>query len=135
MFDSSSSVPEFTGTVDRPEQVAVDILFIPVFQDDDALDDLPGLDEASGGEIKQARSSGEFRGKAYDVFVTRATGGHWTAGRLALVGAGHWKDLDVERLRRVAASCGYAARLRAVESTGFVVRAGLDPYLTAQAGA
>jgi leucyl aminopeptidase len=135
MFDSSSSLVEFIAATDRPEQVAVDLLFIPVFQDEDLLDDLPCIDEASEGEIRQARSMGEFRAKPYDLFVTRTSGARWKANRLALVGMGRRQDADVERLRRVAAACSYTARLRSVASTGFVVRTGLDPLVTAQAAA
>ena len=64
----------FAATTEPAAAAAVDLLFIPVFQDD-TLDDVPGLDEATGGEVARARASGEFRAKLYDVFVTPIVGG------------------------------------------------------------
>ena len=104
---------------------AVDLLFIPVFQDD-TLADVPGLDEATGGEVGRARTTGEFRGKLYDVFATPVTGPGWRARRIALVGAGAAADADAERVRRIAAACGYAARRRRARSVGFLVRGGVS---------
>jgi hypothetical protein len=126
--------PQFEGIVTRPGDAAADMMFVPVFQGDDALDDLPGLDEATGGEIQRARASAEFRGKLYEFFITRVVGG-WKAGRIALVGAGRLADADPERIRKIAAACGYTARLRAVLSIAWVVRAGLDPVVAAEAAA
>jgi leucyl aminopeptidase len=119
-----------TGAADA----AVDMLFVPVFHGDDALDDLPGLDEATGGEIQRARASAEFRGKLYEFFITPVVRG-WKAGRVALVGAGRRADADPERIRKIAAACGYTARLRAVPSIAWIVRAGLDPVVAADAAA
>ena len=117
----------FTGTVLPAHDLTVDILFIPVHGVDDRLDDEPGLDEATGGEVGRARSSGEFRAKLYDIFVTPVVGaGRYRAKRIALVGAGSRAELDALRARRVAAACGYAARRRGADSVGFVVRAGGD---------
>ena len=127
--------PQFSGTTDRPDRVGVDMLFVPVFQGDDGLEDVPGIDLATGGDIGRARESGEFRGKLYEFLIAKVVSDRWKAGRLALVGAGHRKDLDVERMRRVAAACGYTARLRSVDSAGFVVRAGFDVDVAAQAAA
>jgi leucyl aminopeptidase len=128
-----STIPSaFACRSTRPEEAEVDVLFIPVFEPDDRLSDLPGLDEASGGEIKRARSTGEFRAKLYDVFMTPVTGKGWKARRIALVGAGDPVDADAERLRRVAATCGYVARRRSAGSLGWVVRRGLDGLRAAQ---
>jgi leucyl aminopeptidase len=128
-----STIPsEFVCRSTRPEEADVDVLFIPVFEQDDRLSDLPGLDEASGGEIKRARSTGEFRAKLYDVFITPVTGKAWKARRIALVGAGDPVEADAERLRRVAATCGYFARHRSAASLGWVVRRGLDGLRAAQ---
>ena len=131
-----STIPStFACRSTRPEEAEVDVLFIPVFEHDDRLTDLPGLDEASGGEISRARSTGEFRAKLYDVFVTPVTGTGWKARRLALVGAGDPVDADAERLRRVAATCGYVARRRWATSIGWMVRRGLDGLRAAQCAA
>ena len=55
MRDERSVPVECQGVTTRPRDVVVDMLFVPVFQDDDRLDDLPGLDEATSGE-NQART-------------------------------------------------------------------------------
>ncbi|HEY7476282.1 MAG TPA: leucyl aminopeptidase [Vicinamibacterales bacterium] len=128
-----STVPgAFVCRSTRAEDAEVELLFVPVFEQDDRLGDVPGLDEATGGEIARARSSGEFRAKLYDVFITPVTGKGWKARRLALVGAGDPVDADAERLRRVAATCGYVARRRSASSIGWLVRRGLDGLRAAQ---
>ncbi|HYN07920.1 MAG TPA: leucyl aminopeptidase [Vicinamibacterales bacterium] len=128
-----STVPSaFVCRSTRPEDAEVDVLFVPVFEQDDRLGDVPGLDEATGGELARARSSGEFRAKLYDVFITPVTGQGWKAHRIALVGAGDPVDADAERLRRVAATCGYVARRRSAASMGWLVRRGLDGLRAAQ---
>jgi leucyl aminopeptidase len=126
---------EFASGAETPARLAVDMLFVPVFQGEDALEDLPGLDAATGGEIGRARASGEFRARPYEFFITRVDSRDWTCARVAVVGLGARKDLDVERLRRVASACGYTASLRSVPSVGFVVRQGDDQLVMAQAAA
>jgi leucyl aminopeptidase len=118
--------PEFVGSTAAPEGVEVDMLFVPVFDGEDGLSDLPGLDAATGGEIGRARAGGEFRSHLYECFITRVIAGPYQAARVALVGAGRKADLTAERQRRVAAACGYTARLRSIRSVGFVVRGGDD---------
>jgi leucyl aminopeptidase len=135
VLGEEKAVPEFSGVSGRPESIQVDMLFVPVFEDDDRLDDLPGLDAATGGDISRARESREFRGRLYELFIARVTGSDYQAVRVALVGAGRREDADAERLRRVAAACSYTARLRSMRSVAFVVRTGLDPIRTAQIGA
>ena len=124
---------QFEANVQSPDQVSADMLFVPVFQDQDALADLPTLDAAAGGEIGRARSSGEFRGRPYELFITRLVDDRWNAARVALVGAGPRNAWDAERLRRVAAACSYTATLRSVESVAFVVRGTTDRSRAAQA--
>jgi len=128
---SSSAGAEFAGASTPPAQVAVDVLFVPVFGEGDKLDDLAGLDEATGGEVGRARARGEFRGKLYEIFLTPVTGG-WRAGRIALIGAGELDELNAERARRIAATCGYFARRRQVLSIGWVVRKAADAANVAQ---
>lgn len=118
-----SGTAEFIGVADGPDSVEVDLLFVPVFEDDDALQDLPGLDAATAGEIGRALGSGEFRRTPYESFITRVVPGTYRAARIALVGAGRRKDADPERWRRLAAACGYTARLRSIRRAGWVVRA------------
>src|SRR5690349_17632302 len=129
MHESTAERPaagQCEGVTGRPNDVTVDLLFVPVFQDEDRLDDLPGLDEATGGEIGRARGRGEFKGRAYELFLTPVNGAGWQAKRVALVGAGRRADADAERLRRIAAAAAYTAQLRAVETMGIVIRRGLD---------
>lgn len=98
------------------------MLFVPVFEGGDDLADLPGLDASTGGEIGRARAEGEFRGHPYERFVARVQSGPYHAGRIALVGAGPKRALTPERLRRVAAACGYTARLRSIRTAAWIVR-------------
>src|SRR5262245_45426278 len=109
---------QFEGTTSRPEEAGVDLLCVPVSRDADTLADLPGLDAATGGEISRARAAGEFRSKAYEVFVTPVTAAGFKARRIALVGAGRLADVDAERIRRVAAICGYLGRRHTAASVG-----------------
>jgi len=127
--------PEYSGVAAKPETVDVDMLFVPVFEGTDALEDLPGLDAATGGDISRARESSEFRARLYELFIARVTGGPYRAVRVALVGAGPREDADAERLRRIAAACSYTARIRSMRSAAFVVRVGLDPVRGAEIGA
>src|SRR6185503_13510103 len=62
---------------------------------------------------------------------TPARGG-CSAGRLAFVGAGPVAEATPERLRRVGATCGYAARKYRVASAAAVIRGGVDVATAAQ---
>ena len=79
MSETRTAAVAVTSTSHPPSDVDVELLFIPVFQDGDTLDDLPGLDEASGGEWARARESGEFRARRHEVFVTRVVDPAWKA--------------------------------------------------------
>lgn len=120
-------VPQFEGVVTAAAGVAVDMFFVPVFQDeaDDLGPSLPGLDPAATAWIAQVRTSGEFRARFCESFIVPVASG-WQTKRLALVGAGKQSELTPERWRKIAAACGYTARLRAVNSLGILVR-GADP--------
>jgi leucyl aminopeptidase len=122
----------FEGSTGRPEDLEVDLLCVPVFRDDDRLDDLPALDTATGGEIGRARASGEFRSKSYEVFVTPVTGNGLKARRVALLGAGRRAEADAERIRRVAAIAGYAGRRHTAATVGFVLREAFSGASSAQ---
>ncbi len=127
-----ASEPVFSASTETVDRLPVDLLFVPVFQGDDPIDDIPGLDQATGGEIGRARSGGEFKGRIFEFFMTRVVDSAWKPRRIALVGAGRREDLDVERCRRVAAACSYTARLRSIESVGFVVRPCTNPIADAR---
>ena len=128
----TAAEPQFEGVIGAVADIPVDMLFVPVFQEDTdaAISAVPGLDAASAGWVTTARQSGEFRGKLYEFFIVRLTG-DWKAKRVALIGAGRRADATPERLRLLAAACGYTARLRAVPSVGFLVREGLEMFVAA----
>src|SRR5580692_4816281 len=105
MSDEKSAPVACRGVTTRAQDVAVDVLFVPVFQDDDRIEDLPDLDAATSGEVGRARSRGEFRGRPFELFLTPLLANGWKAKRVALVGAGQRRDADAERMRRVAAAC------------------------------
>jgi leucyl aminopeptidase len=130
MPDQSPDSPAFAGTTALPASVQADLLFIPVFERDDRLNDVAGVDAATGGDWAQATSSGEFKAKLYELFVTRVTGGY-AARRLAFIGAGSRADLDAERMRRVAAAASYAARRCGASSVALLLRGGLRADIVA----
>ena len=70
---TAHKTPPINLTTAPSRDLDADLLVIPVFEDDDLVDEA-GLDEASAGDIGAARGRGEFRGKPYDVFVTPLRG-------------------------------------------------------------
>jgi leucyl aminopeptidase len=113
--------------------VDVDLLVLPVFEDDDLADE-PGLDAATGGEISRARERGELRGRPYEVLATTSSGGGYKTGRLALVGAGTRSTFTTERLRRIATVAGLHARSRRLARIAIAHRpgTGVSPEAAAQ---
>jgi leucyl aminopeptidase len=99
-----------------------DVIVLPVFESD-ALDDVPQLDAAARGEILEALSRGEFRARPYDLFSGPRAGG--TGPRLLCVGGGTRADWSGDRLRKVAAAAGLAARQRALGRIGWWHRASI----------
>jgi leucyl aminopeptidase len=112
--------------------VDTDLLFIPVFDGEDAFAQLPGLDDATGGVVGRALVSGELRGRPYELFITPTTR-EWRATRVGLIGAGALADFSTERLRRVATAAGLAARQRRVRRIAFLNRGDGQAVETAQA--
>jgi leucyl aminopeptidase len=115
------SVPAVALNTASAGQGSSELLVIPVFEQDD-LGDVAGLDAATGGEVSRARTSGEFRGKLYELFFTPAGREGWKVRRVVLVGAGSRKDFTTERLRRIATTAGLAARQRRVSSVSLLSR-------------
>jgi leucyl aminopeptidase len=114
--------PDLTVTSQPAKSIDADLLAIPLFEDDDLADE-PGLDEASAGEIGQARARGELRGTLYDVFGCTLHAGGWTTMRAVLIGAGRRADFDAERARRFATVAGLAARQRRLARLAIIARA------------
>jgi leucyl aminopeptidase len=127
----SQATPEYRGITAAAATLAADVLFIPVFGDGDTLAELDWLGQATNHEVGRARSSGEFASKLYELFVTPAGPG-CVAKRIALVGAGAVLDARPERLRRLGAVCGYAARRLRVAHAAVLVRGGIEAPGAAQ---
>jgi leucyl aminopeptidase len=132
---SSAGTSAFVASAAAPESLEVDLLCVPVFYGSDPVEDVPGLDAATGGETSRARAGGEFRGKTGTVFITPVVAGTWRARRIALIGAGHREHYDAERQRHVAAVAGYVARRASAAQVAFVVRAGDDALHAGQMAA
>jgi leucyl aminopeptidase len=128
----SPATAAFTLSFDTPASIDTDLLMLPVFEGD-SLDDVPSLDAAAGGQIRRAMSSGEFRGRPYEYFVTPLT--NWKAARVALVGAGTRDELTTERLRKVATAAALGARARRVRRVAWLVRGEIPAALAVQASA
>ena len=135
MSESQSVPPVFSASVQPAHAVDVDLLFIPVFGKDDQLADVPGLDQAVGGEWSRALASREFSHKPYAGVAARVTGSGWKATHLFLVGAGPVQEADTERLWRIAAAAGYVARQRGASRVGWLVRGGIPVGLAARTAA
>jgi leucyl aminopeptidase len=114
--------PAVTVTAKATRDVAVDLLLIPVFEDDELSDEVD-LARASGGEYGAARIRGEFTGKVFEQLFTMLDGDSWKTRRALFVGAGRSKDFTAERLRRIAVIGGLAARQRHLASMAIVSRA------------
>jgi leucyl aminopeptidase len=126
------TITDLDFSIGQPRDIDADLVVLPAFEDDD-LGDVEGIDAATGGEASRARASREFAGKLYDLFVTPADRGGWRARRVGLAGAGNRADFTTDRLRRLAAAAGSAARQRRVASVAFMVRGWPDTIEAAQA--
>jgi leucyl aminopeptidase len=115
----------------KPGDVDTDLLFVPAFEGESLATAVDGLDDAASGAVRQAGDSGEFRGRAFELFVTGLTG--WKAPRVVLIGAGKAADFGTERLRKVATAAALAARTRRVKRMAFLNRGGGAPAAAAQA--
>jgi leucyl aminopeptidase len=126
--------PEFTCAAGRPMEADVDLLVVPVFEQD-PLSDLPELDLATKGEVSRAVAAGEFRGRPNEVFITPLLEARWRPRRVALVGLGRREAYWTDRLRKAVATIGLAARARRFERLACWVRPGLDTPADVQAAA
>jgi leucyl aminopeptidase len=124
--------PKYLATTADPAGLDVDVLFLPVWTERDALNDVRWLHEATGGEVRRARESAEYRVKLFDTFVTPVVAPGCKARRVAIVGAGEIAEAGAERLRRIGATCGHAARRFGAQSFAVAVRGLNDPASAAQ---
>jgi leucyl aminopeptidase len=113
-------------------EIETEVIVLPVFEGENLLQAVPGLNDASGGIIERALASREIQGKPYELFLTPVVKG-WRAARVALVGAGPSGEFNLERLRRVATAAALAARQRHVTRIAFVNRGPLDAADAVQA--
>ena len=118
-------------TSDKPGNVDTDLLFVPAFEGESLAGVVTGLDEASGGAVRDAGERGEFRGRAFELFVTHTTG--WKARRVALIGAGKASEFGTDRLRKVATAAALTARPRRLKRMAFLNRGGGEPAAAGQA--
>ena len=103
----------------QPSAVDTDLLIQPVFEGEPPQSDDP-LGVATAGEVTRASSSGEFKGKLFDLFFTPIVDPRWKARRALLVGLGRRADYSVDRLRHAATAAGLAARQRRHERMGML---------------
>jgi leucyl aminopeptidase len=104
--------------------VEVDVLIVPWFEDEGPAA-VPGIDQASGGEVARALESREFAGRTYDIFTAGVGDSAWRARRLALVGAGKRAVYGSDLARKLATAAGLWARQHRVARVGFVMRSDL----------
>jgi leucyl aminopeptidase len=114
-------LPTVRLTDESTRDIAADLIVVPAFEDDDFADESE-LDTMAGGAIGRARQSGEFKGKAFEVFVTTLAHGA-KAPRAMLVGAGARGDVTADVLRRMASTAGLAARQRRIPTLALIQRA------------
>ena len=131
----AATAAEFRATTVAAKDADVDLLCVPVFGKEDAFEDLPGIDEATGGDLDRARRSGEFAARLYDAFVTNVAAAGWRARRIAFIGAGPRPDFRPERILRIAAVASHTAARRAAATVGFVVRGGVEAAMVARLAA
>jgi leucyl aminopeptidase len=124
--------PQYLGTTADPASLGVDVLFIPMWTESDALNDVAWLHDATGGEVRRARESGEYRVTLFDAFVTPVVAAGCKARRVAIVGAGEIAEAGAERLRRIGATCGLAARRIGAQSIAVAVRNLSDAAMAAR---
>jgi len=114
-----SSIRLLTG---NPALADTDLLIVPSFDAEVIAEAVPALDEATAGEARSATTSGEFKGRLGDFFITPMHSAGWKAARLALAGAGKREDFNLERLRKVATASALAARGRRIARIAFLLR-------------
>jgi leucyl aminopeptidase len=118
---SAPTSPGVTFLESEPAAIETDLLLLPVFDDENIVEAIPGLDRATGGAVSRAAASREARGRPYELFVTPLAP-PWRPARVALLGAGKSAELTTEKLRRLATAAGIAARQRRVARLAFFHR-------------
>jgi leucyl aminopeptidase len=112
--------------------VETDLLVVPWFEGE-PVGAVPGLDDASGGEIGRALASKEFQPKPYELFIAPIVNASWRARRMALIGGGRSGEGTSDLLRKLASAAGLTAKQKRVERVAVVVRGSGDVSELAQA--
>jgi leucyl aminopeptidase len=123
-MSSSVAGPVVSLITSRSGDVDTDVLFLPVFEEEEPASLLEGLDHTGVQAVSRAVLGKEFQAKSYELFILPVAGG-WKAARVALIGCGRAEEASMERLRRVASAAALAARQRRLPRVAFVNR-GLD---------
>jgi leucyl aminopeptidase len=115
-------------------EIDADVLVLPVFDGEDVLTTaLRGVDRELAAAVTVAKQQGLLSGKLFATVPFFNPKGLAT-GRLLLIGGGEVKDLDAERIRRLAGVAVRAVRDQKVGSMAFFVR-GDVPAMAAAAAA
>jgi leucyl aminopeptidase len=102
-----------------------DLLIVPWFEGE-RPEAIPGLDEASAGELARAVASQEFVAKPFDVFVAPLVAGSWRPRRAMLIGGGPRDAFGPTVARRLATAAALTARQRRTARAAFVARAAVE---------
>jgi leucyl aminopeptidase len=128
------TAPPLAVSTSAIDVLAVDLVIVPVFEEEALAGVALHADRASGGAIGRALASGELRGRLYDFFITPVTG-RWKAARVAVAGGGKRADFGTERLRRMATAAALQARQRRVATIAWTNPSGVDSAASTQAAA
>lgn len=119
------------GRPDSYQKVDTHALAVAVFKDEKADSGfLKDLDAASGGMVKSAIDSDEFKGKEGETsYLHLPRGGSLTAQRLLLVGAGEKADYNAARVSEFAGTAARFLRSKNAKSIAIIPRLEGDPEL------
>src|SRR6185437_14701336 len=117
---------------DRLPLVDTDLLVVPAFDGEDLAAALPEIDAAVGGDVRQALTSGEFKGRLFEFFLASVRAEAWKSGRIAIGGAGKAADFDLERLRKLATAAGLMARGKKISRVAFLQRGAIPAVAAVQ---
>lgn len=140
---AQSAAPPVRGRVELalavetrpPAGIDADVLVIPVFEKEPVPPPpLQGLSAEVSAALDAAAGQRQSLAEKFSVTSFFRTPG-LAARRLLLIGAGEEKDLDAERLRRLAGAAVRHVRKDRVASMAFLVRGELDPLAAAAAAA
>ena len=103
--------------------VSTGLLVVPVFENDGAedLEDLDGLDAATGGEWSRALTARELTGKPFETLIVPVHDG-WGAARVMFIGAGPAGSFTHETAGRLGGAAALLARQRRVTRLALLLR-------------